>query len=192
VPKVLRVFIGLVLAFLISFFLFHISLGLMFRSGFAGATVTSSYIDMMKENQDTTFVIGNITRTISTRPEQLGKRLDFKTYKPVRVKYTYKFIDNSGSKERLTVPGPSDYSLEAVLYFDSLTFEKFLEFDRHADYPSPNFNKSEFRFSWLDNDVLTELENSDTSYHGHPDFFFGSGGKAWYLHRKILICKSTN
>ena len=41
IRKIYRLLIGLVLACFISFFLFHISLGLIFRNGF-GATVTSN------------------------------------------------------------------------------------------------------------------------------------------------------
>lgn len=191
VRKVFRVVIGLVFACFISFILYHISLGLIFKDGF-GATVTTNFPDTVSTTQDTTFINGNITTTISTDIEQLSKLLDFKIHKPIRVKYKYVLIDNSGQHERLTVPGPSDYSLQALLYFDSLTMEKFHDFDRYADYPSPNYDKSEFKFDWLDKDILTELENSNPNYHGHPDFFFKSRGKAWYLYRKILISKWTN
>ena len=154
--------------------------------------VTSS-INSIQPEKDTTFVIGNRTTTISTDIEKLSKLLDFKTYKPTRAKYKYVFIDNSGQNKRLSVPGPSDYLLQAVLYFDSLTFEKFYDFDRHADYSSPNYNKEDFKFDWLDKQTLNELNNSNKNYHGHPDFFFGkTNGKSWYLDKKILIQKWSN
>lgn len=191
VRKVLRLLIGLLLACVLSLFLYQISLAILFRDGF-GATLTTTYQDSISVNQDTTLVDGNSQTTISTDIEQLGKLLDFKTLKPVRVKYKYVFIDNSGRNERLSVSGPSDYSLQALLYFDSLTFEKFYEFDRHADYSSPNYDKSEFNFDWLDKDIRIELESSTSNYHGHPDFFFGSKGKSWYLDRKILLSKRVN
>jgi hypothetical protein len=143
--------------------------------------------------KDTTYVNGNVTTTISEDIDKLSKLLDFKTYKPTRVVFKYVFIDNSGQNERMSVPGPSDYSLQALMYFDSLTFEKFYDFDRHADYPSPNYNKEDFKFDWLNKEILTELENSNPNYHGHPDFFFGTtNGKSWYLDKKILIQKWTN
>jgi hypothetical protein len=136
---------------------------------------------------------GNVTTTISTDINKLGQLLDFKTYKPTKVKFKYTFIDNSGQNQRVSVPGPSDYSLQAILYFDSLTFEKFLEYDRKANYPSPNCNKDEFKFDWLDKGIIEELNNSKENYHGHPNFFFGpTNSKAWYLDRKILISKWTN
>jgi hypothetical protein len=136
---------------------------------------------------------GNVTTTISTDINKLGKILDFKIYKPTKVKFKYTYIDNSGQNERLSVPGPSEYYLQAILYFDSLTFEKYLDYDRHADYPSPNFNKDEFQFDWLDKEILTELNDSSENYRGHPDFFFGTtNGKYWYLDKKILISKWSN
>jgi hypothetical protein len=136
---------------------------------------------------------GNVTTTISTDIGKLGQLLDFKTYRPTKVKFKYTFIDNSGQNQRISVPGPSDYSLQTILYFDSLTFEKFLDYDRNADYPSPNYNKDEFKFDWLDKEIMDELNNSKENYHGHPNFFFGAtNSKAWYLDKKILISKWTN
>jgi hypothetical protein len=136
----------------------------------------------------------NVTETISTDIDKLGKLLDFSTYKPTSVKFKYTYIDNSGPNKRISVPGPSDYSLEALLYFDTVTMEKFYEFDRNTEYDAPNFKKEEFNFDWLPNDIREELLNSNPNYHGHPDFFFGTGdnGKSWYLENKILIRKHTN
>lgn len=143
--------------------------------------------------KDSVIKNGNITTTISTDIEKLGQLLNFKTYKPTKVKFKYTFIDNTGQNKRLSVPGPSDYSLQALLYFDSLTFEKFIDYDRNADYPSPNYNREEFKFDWLDKEILNELNNSKENYHGHPNFFFGTtNAKAWYLDKKILISKWTN
>ena len=143
--------------------------------------------------RDTTIVQGNVTTVFSTDIDRLGKLLNFKTYRPVKVRFKHVFRDNSGQNRRLTVPGPSDYSLQALLYFDSLTFEQFLEFDRHADYPSPDYNRTDFAFNWLDKEILTEPENSDKDYRGHPDFFFGTAdGKLWYLDGKILLVNSTH
>ncbi len=142
--------------------------------------------ELKKEN---TVVEKNIKKTVSEDIIELEKILDFSKYKPKQVKFKYTFIDNSGQNERLTVSGPSDYYLEALLYVDSLTMEKFDEFDRNAEYDSPNLRKEEFEFDWLPKEVLEELINSSPKYKGHPEFFFGTGknGKAWYLKNKILI-----
>lgn len=152
------------------------------------------FIKAELQQEEYTKWVGNITTTVSKDIEKLGKLLDFKTYKPIKVKFKYVYIDNSGSNDRLSVPGPSDYSLEALLYFDSLTFRKLNDFEKNIDYYHyPNYNKSDFKFDWLDKETLNELENSNPNYHGHPDFFFGSShGKSWYLNKKILIQKSSN
>ncbi len=143
--------------------------------------------------KDTTFVNGNITTTISNDINKLTKLLTFKTYKPTKVMFKLVSIDNSGQNERISVPGPSDYSLQALLYFDSLTFKKIRDLDKEIDYNSPKYTKEEFKFDWLDKEILTELENSHPNYHGHPDFLFGTrNGKSWYLDKKILIQKMTN
>ncbi|WP_300570392.1 hypothetical protein [Flavobacterium sp.] len=142
---------------------------------------------------DSITVKDNVSTTISTDIDKLGKILDFETYKPTKVKFKYTLIDNSGQNKRLSTPGPSDYSLEALLYFDAETFEKFYEFDRYADYPSPEYNREEFKFEWLDKEILLELENSNKDYEGHPDFFFTEvNGKSWYLDGKILLKTSSN
>ncbi len=136
----------------------------------------------------------NVTETISTDIDKLGRLLDFSTYRPTSVKFRYTYIDNSGQNNRISVPGPSDYILEALLYFDTVTMQKFYEFERNAEFDSPNFKKEKFDFDWLPNDIREELLNSNPNYFGHPDFFFGTGnnGKSWYLENKILIKTHTN
>jgi hypothetical protein len=190
INKIFRVLIGLVFAGCISFFLYWLSLELMLPHGF-GSTVTTNFSDTIPDGSDTTIYNGNHSMTYSTEIDKLGRLLDLKTYPPVKVEFKYFLIDNSGKNERLAVPGPSDFTLEALLYFDTLTFGKILEAGKVVDSAMPNYQKSEFRFDWLDADVLTWLEDSDPDYHGHPDFFFHSKGKTWYLHNKILIRTSS-
>lgn len=135
----------------------------------------------------------NISSGLSTDIDQLGKLLNFDNYKPSSVKFKYKVIGNSGKNERISPPGPSDYSLEALLYFDSLTFQKIIEFDRNADFPPPGYNQEAFKFNWLDEAIISELGESDIHYTGHPDLHFGTtNGRSWYLDKKILIQYHTN
>jgi hypothetical protein len=137
---------------------------------------------------------GNISTTISTDTSKLAKLIDIHKYKPTQVKFKYTFIDNSGKNERLPVPGPSDSYLEAILYFDTATFKDLKTKYFNADHLSTSFDKENFNFEWLDNDIKTALLKSDTSYHGLPDYFFGSGphGKLWLLDNKLLLTKSTD
>jgi len=144
-------------------------------------------------SNDSVIKNGNSTITYSTDIKKLGKLINLKDYKPTKVKFKYIVIDNSGQNSRISIPGPSDYSLEVIMYFDSITFKKFYAFDKTADYSSPNYDIEEFKFDWLDKRTLLELENSDKNYHGHPDFFFETNnGKSWYLDNKILLKFSTN
>jgi hypothetical protein len=138
--------------------------------------------------------LDNISESFSEDINELSKILDFSIYSPIKVKFKYTFIDNSGQNQRLSVPGPSDYYLEALLYFDSTTMDKFYEFDKNAEYDSPNLKKTEFKFEWLSKEIIDELMNSSPKYSGHPEFFFGSGvnGKAWYLENKILLKTNSN
>jgi hypothetical protein len=145
--------------------------------------------------KDSVVIDGKKTTTISTSIDALGTLLNFKTCRPAQVKYKYIFIDNSGRNERLSVPGPSDYYLEALLCYDSVTFNKIREIYGHTDdmmTPAmPTYNKNEFMFDWLDKSTLNELENSPKNYYGHPDFFSGVKGKLWFLDKKILLAKGT-
>ena len=81
---------------------------------------------------------------------KLSKIIDLVTYKPTQVKFKYVFIDNSGQNERLSVPGPSDSYLQAVLYFDTATYRQFKTKYFYADYVSPNYDRQNFNFDWLD------------------------------------------
>lgn len=154
---------------------------------------TPEFTSINSTEKDMVIKNGNITTTISTDIDKLGQFLDLETYKPTKIKFKYTFIDNSGQNQRHSIPGPSDYSLQALLYFDSLTFEKFLDFDRNTNYSSPNFKKDEFKFDWLDNENLEELNKSKENYHENTNFFFGTTNlNAWYLDKKILVYKRTN
>jgi hypothetical protein len=137
---------------------------------------------------------GNKSTTFSTDTAKLSKLIDLKVYKPTHARFKYTFIDNSGQNERLSIPGPSDSYLQALLYFDSSTFNQLKKNYFNVDYPSPNYNRFDFGFDWLDADVKKELMQSDTGYHGHPDYFLGSGGrgKLWLLKNRVLVIISTS
>jgi hypothetical protein len=121
----------------------------------------------------------------------LARLINLTTFKPVHVKFKYVFIDNSAQNQRLSVPGPSDSYLQAILYFDSATFKTWKAKYFSTDYPSPGFDKQGFNFDWLNDSVKAELLKSDTDYHGHPDYFFGAN-KLWMLDNKLLLLKSAD
>lgn len=147
-----------------------------------------------KETDGDTIKEGNKATTISTDTAKLSRLIDIRTFKPTHAKFKYIFIDNSGQNERLSVPGPSDSYLEGVLYFDTATFRQLQSKYFNVGYLSPHFHRKEFNFEWLDTDVRDELLRSDTSYHGHPDYFLklGPEGKLWFLENKVLLSKATD
>jgi hypothetical protein len=146
------------------------------------------------KNDGDTIKEGNKSITLSTDTAKLSRLVDISIFKPTHSKFKYIFIDNSGQNERVKVPGPSDNYLQAVLYFDTTTFRQLKTKYFYVDYPSPNYDRQDFNFDWLDTETKNELFNSDTSYHGHPDYFFGLGekGRLWFLNNKVLLTKTTD
>ncbi len=57
-----------------------------------------------------------------------------------------------------------------------------------------NFDKREFAFDWLDDDIKKEVNKADTSYKGSPDYLFGSkyNGGIWFTDKKILVLKLSD
>jgi hypothetical protein len=156
---------------------------------FAIAVVLFSCTEKSKDPETTK--VDNISTTFSSSAEKLGKLIDLKKYKPTEVTYKHTVIDNSGEEDRVSVPGPSDYSLQVVLYFDSATFESMLDVTRKADYEMNNYSPEDFRFDFLPEVVMDELNKSSKYYHGNRDLFFGSGGKIWLLDKKVLLIHTS-
>lgn len=152
-----------------------------------------------KQNSDTN-TQSNISSTVSTDTTKLAKLVDLKLFRPISVKYKYTLVDNSGQNERLSVPGPSDSYLEAILFYDTTTFRRLIggcnaDYMKYIEpnYDSPNLKKELFNFEWLDKNIKDELLKSDTSYQGDFDKYFGTApnGRLWLLNNKILIYKTT-
>ncbi|MFZ4931362.1 hypothetical protein [Chryseobacterium sp. Mn2064] len=133
-----------------------------------------------------TQIEGNITTQNSTDIHILGNIIDLSKFRPEKVQFQYRFIDNSGGR----TPGPSDSYLEAVLYFDEKTMDKIWEIDQTIDFNRSDYSKEDFNFTWLKEPISSELKASDTLKSGHPDLVFGTAnGKCWYLKNKILFIK---
>jgi len=165
------------------------------RKLFLAITVTILFFSCVQGTGKTgTEVIkeGNKLTMVSTDTAKLSKLIDIATHKPMHVKFKYVFFDNSGKDKRVTIPGPSDYYLQAVLQFDSSTFKNLEDKYYNVDYLPPYYDRQTFKFDWLDNDTRQELLKTDTSYHGTPGFFFGKSTKLWVLKNKILLVDGTN
>jgi hypothetical protein len=125
---------------------------------------------------------------------KLAQIIDIRTFKPTKVNFKYTYIANAGNNQRFGVPGPSYSRLEAVMDFDAATFDKIITGYKSATYTSPNLDKKDFAFDWLDADVKNALDKTDSTYKGSPDFLFGSdkNGGLWLLDKKILLIKFSN
>lgn len=136
---------------------------------------------------------GNIYTTHSRDTAKLSKLINLKGYKPTAVEFNYAYIDNSGENDRLSIPGPSDSYLQAILYFDSSTYSQLLKV---CNNPPPGslsinrFSKEDFAFEWLRADVKEELLKSDSTHRNYTCATF-STATVWLLDKKILLKKES-
>lgn len=137
---------------------------------------------------------GNQLTTFSGDTALLARYLDLSRFRPRQVRFQRVLIDNSGTGERLSVPGPSDAWLEAALWFDSSTVRALRTAYKSIDYPDPGLQPGQFRFDWLDSATLRQLDASDTTYHGHPDVFFSQrpGARLWITGNIVLLRAAWN
>lgn len=121
---------------------------------------------------------------------KLEKQLNLKPAQPDSVQYKLTINNNSFG----TVPGPSDYYLEAVLYYNDSIFKRIKEEYNNVDYNAPGFKKEAFNFKWLPENIKNELNTSPENYSGHPDLFFNRNRitRLWLLKNKVLILSYTN
>ena len=129
----------------------------------------------------------------STDPTKLGQVINLKEYKPTKVKFKYVALDSSNDG-RTSVPGPSDYRVEAVLYFDSLTFDKLLRKYSFSGIMPPKHERVYFTFEWLDNNIKNEINLAKKDYFGVTGFSFDSSGNSsiMFLDKKLLLIKFSN
>jgi len=144
---------------------------------------SSCELKVPEEDTQTAYVVKSDE---SSDINKLGKLINLKNFRPEKIMYHHMYIETingTGSEAE-----PKDDYLQAVLYFDSTTFQKMLEVSKNADYSLPNYSRGQFEFPWLERALFSELENSDSDYHGHPDLFFDTqDGKIWFLDQKILF-----
>jgi hypothetical protein len=136
---------------------------------------------------------GNVYTTHSRDTAKLAKLIDLRIYKPAAVEFQYTYIDNSGANDRLSVPGPSDGYLQAILYFDSATYGRLLKVCNDPPPGSVAINRSsknDFAFDWLSNDAKEELLKSDSSHHNYTCAPFNTA-TLWLLNKKVLLTKES-
>jgi hypothetical protein len=159
-----------------------------FGIGFLALATLVSCVQKGEENNEGKYMVRILD---SSKISELEKLIDLKKFRPEKVTFRYIFIDSTGQNDPDYLPGLSeDNSLQAVLYFDSVTFRKLQEQAMLMDYKMTHYKQETFSFEFLDEKVQEELRNSRDDYHGHPDLFFGTDdGRLWFLDKKILISK---
>jgi hypothetical protein len=135
---------------------------------------------------DSIITEGNTTTIFSNDVDRLGKIIDFGEFKPNHVNFNYFFHDNSGGNDRVSAPGPSDYSLEAYLEVDNLTNKRIRESGIFNEVSS-EFGMENFNFNWLDSNKkeLGTTVVTDILYH-LPN------GSVCFAQNGILLKASTN
>jgi hypothetical protein len=135
---------------------------------------------------------GNISTKISTDTSELGQLINLRSFKPRYAKFKYVHIDNSGQNDRISLPGPSDSYLEAILYFNDETYNRILQENLKLSQILTGRN-TDYEFDWLDQDIKTELSHS--TLNECPATVFESTsltGGCFTLNGKILLKLRTN
>jgi len=109
----------------------------------------------------------------STDIQDLERLLSFDRFKPTKVKYLLIVAHDSILNDHEIVAIPKAGLLQALLYFDSSTFHGLKQRYEKMDYHHTQLRKEKFNFFWLDEDVKSELQNSDDET-SETDFFFGT------------------
>ena len=140
---------------------------------------------------DSIITEGNKTTIFSNDIDRLGKVLNFGEFKPHEVKFKYVFHDNSGNEKRVSVPGPSDYSLEAYIKFSRVTLSEIRTVIVPPGSDTATFSKEAFIFDWLDKGIQKMVKESNRG--GIKDKLYNSNnGSCFPLKNAILLKASSN
>ena len=119
----------------------------------------------------------------------LSQFLDLEWVKPDSVSWVFKVKPQKNS--RITVPGPTDNIIEAILYFGEDEIEKI----RAASINSPtrfSSQKKLLTFSWLPEDMKTEL-SSEIEHTVFEDQWFVTIRSGIYiiLDKAVVLANSS-
>lgn len=102
--------------------------------------------------------------TYSRSADSLRAFINLNIYHPVNVLWK---ITTAGAAntERLTVPGPTDYKLEAFIQFDRETADKLKENSKSGTFYNSKLSVNDYWFKWLPKDLkLKEKADSSVLY----------------------------
>ena len=124
----------------------------------------------------------NSQRMHGTNPKYIDGFLNFKNYKPIAVEYELTRLGDGNL-------GPSDLSLEAVLYYDATTFTKLRETYNKIGHTAPENSSKDFNFKWLPKAVKDELVKSPKNAVGYSGVALSSNPNCtlWFLDNKVLV-----
>jgi len=111
--------------------------------------------------------------TVSTDLNGLKNVINLDAYEPQQVAWKYWRV-GSDNNSRLSVPGPSDYALQAALYFDNQTIERIKNDYLLLSVNLMNLNKDAYKFDWLTKDKIEQVESYDS--FDYDPYFFQKGG----------------
>jgi hypothetical protein len=123
--------------------------------------------------------------------QELEKNINFSTMNPAKVQFVYAAMGKQDDRD--IIPGPTDYRLEAVLYF-----KQDSRVNRIGCSPVEQnaFSRDDFNFSWLSEEVKNELKEMSVKARGNNASCFYKGvllhGSCFYLRDKILLVLFTN
>jgi hypothetical protein len=142
-------------------------------------------------NNSQTIKTGRGEFIVLEEKQELEKIIDFSTMTPAKVQFVYEPMGKQDDTDLL--PGPTDYKLEAVLYFK--TSERI---NRRGCSPveQNQFSRDDFNFSWLAEETKNELKKMPVDSRGNNASCFYKGvlihGSCFYLRDKILLILFTN
>jgi hypothetical protein len=128
---------------------------------------------------------------ISNDKKKLGEIIDLSTFSPFEVQFLY--APKGKHDGRDLIPGPTDYRLEAVLYFKIRD-----RVNRNGCSPveQNQFSRDDFNFSWLSEEIKNELNKMPVDSKGNNASCFYKGvlmhGSCFYLGNKLLLLLFTN
>ncbi len=128
---------------------------------------------------------------VSTEKEKLKQLIALEQFNPISVQFSYRTAVPSDNTDRL--PGPTDYVLEAVLYFDNIN-------NVHRNACSPvkqaQCSRDYFDFTWMDYEIKKALMLTKSETKGYEATCFYKGGllhgSYYYLKDMILVRLFTN
>lgn len=124
---------------------------------------------------------------ISKDAATLGKVLNLQKFKPDSVVFHLSGFD-IGKYVKDSIKSKS-FKLEAVLYYEEHVYGSVLEKYMEEGFPKGNYEKEDFCFGWLNENLSAELNLSKVEYKGNPDIFLGTNGGAelWFSDKKVFV-----